>query len=162
LTGGLRGRKWSLYEGGIREPFLLRWPGTIPAGKVNETTVLAAIDLLPSLCALAGVKLPQDYVPDGLDMSPALLGQATPLRQKPIMWEYGRHAGCRPFLKKDQSPHLAIRDGQWKLLMNADGSDLQLYDLREDVAEQTSIAADHADVAQRLSQQLLEWDRGLR
>ncbi len=162
LTGGLRGRKWSLYEGGVREPFIVRWRGTIPAGKVNETTIVAGIDLLPSLCALAGVKLPEGYTPDGLDMSAALLGKTAPQRQEPIMWEYGRHAGCRPFLKKDQSPHLAIRDGRWKLLMNADGSDLQLYNLQVDVAEQTNVATDHADLVKRLSQQLLEWDRALR
>jgi arylsulfatase A-like enzyme len=161
LTGGLRGRKWSLYEGGIREPFIVRWQGTIPAGKVNDTTVVAGIDLLPSLCALAGVKPPEDYSSDGLDLSAALLGKAAPLRQKPIMWEYGRHAGCRPFLKKDQSPHLAIRDGRWKLLMNARGSDMQLYNLQADVAEQTNVADEYPSVAKRLSQQLLEWDRAL-
>jgi len=161
LTGGLRGRKWSLYEGGIREPFIVRWRGVIPSGKVNETTVVAGIDLLPSLCPLAGVKLPDDYTPDGLDMSDALLGNATLLRPKPIMWEYGRHAGCRPFLKKDQSPHLAIRDGDWKLLMNANGSETQLYNLQADVAEQTNVADEHPNVVKRLSQQLLEWDRAL-
>lgn len=161
LTGGLRGRKWSLYEGGIREPFVVRWRGTIPAGKVNETSVVSGIDLLPSLCALAGVKLPEDYKPDGLDMSAALLGKAAPLRQKPIMWEYGRHAGCRPFLKKDQSPHLAIRDGRWKLLVNADGSDMQLYNFQADVTEQNNVAHEYPSVVKRLSQQLLEWDRAL-
>ncbi len=162
LTGGLRGRKWSLYEGGIREPFIVRWRGTIPAGKLNETTVVAGIDLLPSLGTLAGLKLPEGYTPDGLDLSAALLGRAALPRQKPIMWEYGRHAGCRPFLKKDQSPHLAIRDGHWKLLMNARGTDIQLYSLEADVAEQTNVAGDHADVVKRLSHQLLEWDRALR
>ncbi len=79
----------------------MRWRGTIPAGKVNETTVVAGIDLLPSLCALAGVKLPEGYTPDGLDLNAALLGRPAPPRLKPIIWEYGRHAGCRPFLKKD-------------------------------------------------------------
>jgi arylsulfatase A-like enzyme len=161
LTGGLRGRKWSLYEGGIREPFVVRWRGTIPAGKVNETTVVAGIDLLPSLSALAGVKLPEDYRPDGLDLSAALLGQTAAQRQGPIMWEYGRHAGCRPFLKKDQSPHLAIRAAHWKLLMNARGSDVQLYNLQTEVAEQTNLADEHPSVVKRLSQQLLEWDRAL-
>ena len=123
---------------------------------------MAGIDLVPSLCALAGVKLPEGYTSDGLDLSAALLGRAAPLRQKPIMWEYGRHAGCRPFLKKDQSPHLAIRDGRWKLLMNADGTDVQLYNLQADVAEQTDVADEHPSVVKRLSQQLLEWDRALR
>jgi len=161
LTGGLRGRKWSLYEGGVREPFIVRWPGTIPAGKTNETTVVAGMDLLPSICALAGAKLPAGYTPDGLDMSAAFLGKAAPVRPQPVMWEYGRHAGCFPGLKKDKSPHLAIRDGDWKLLMNADGSDLQLYNLQADVAEQTNVADKHANIVKRLSQQLLAWDRSL-
>jgi arylsulfatase A-like enzyme len=161
LTGGLRGRKWSLYEGGIREPFIVRWPGVVPAGQVNDTTVMAGIDLLPSLCALAGVKLPPGYAPDGLDLSAVLLGQTAAPREQPIMWEYGRHAACRPFLKKDQSPHLAIRDRDWKLLMNADGSELQLYNLQLDVAEQINVAGEHPGVVKRLSQALLEWDRAL-
>src|SRR5207247_507731 len=74
-SGGLRGLKWSLYEGGIREPFLVRWNGKIPAGRVNETTILASVDLFPTLCHLAGIPLPKDVAFDGEDLSAVLLGE---------------------------------------------------------------------------------------
>ena len=135
-TGGLRGRKWSLYEGGLRQPLIVRWPGRARAGVVNETTVVAAIDLLPSLCDIAGVALPEGYKSDGVDQSRELLGEVNTVRARPIFWEYNSLGGnLRPGLEKDQSPTLALRDGDWKLLVNPDGSDLQLYDLADDRAE---------------------------
>lgn len=158
-TGGLRGRKWSLYEGGLRAPLIVRQPGTVPAGQVNERTVLAAYDLLPSLARIVGMALPEDYEPDGRDFSDALLGLAEPERDGAIMWEYGTlpAVGLRPGLKRDQSPPLAIREGDWKLLMNAEGGERELYNIVTDPGETENLIEAHPDKAERLSGQLLAW-----
>src|SRR5262249_3578963 len=88
-VGGLRGSKLSLYEGGIRVPFVVWWPGKAKAG-VNDKTVISALDLLPSLAAVCGARLPKDYRPDGEDLSAALRGEQ-PTRTNPLFWEYGRN-----------------------------------------------------------------------
>jgi arylsulfatase A-like enzyme len=158
LTGGLRGRKWSLYEGGLREPLIVRWSGTIPAGTVNRETVMAAVDLLPSLCALAGVSLPEGYEPDGLDLSEAMLGRAAPARSRPLFWEYNSLGGnIRPGLKKDQSPNLAMRDGDWKLLLNADGTGAELYNLACDPTEADNLASRNSERVATMRPLLLGW-----
>ncbi len=160
-SGGLRGMKWSLYEGGIREPFLARWPGKIPAGKTDETTVLGAVDLLPTLCALAGVSAAKDAKFDGVELSAALLGKPQQ-RSRPLFWEYGRKADyLYPAKKEDRSPNLAIRDGQWKLLINADGAEEQLYDLAADAHETKNVSHMHPEVAKRLREQVLAWRAAL-
>jgi len=82
-TTGLRGSKLSLYEGGIRLPFIAWGPGLVPAGVTNDATVLAAVDLFPSLCRLCGAKVPAGVTPDGEDLSPVLLGK-TPRRTAPL------------------------------------------------------------------------------
>ena len=74
-TGGLRGKKRSLYEGGVRVPFIVRWPGHTPAGVTDTSTVMTAVDLLPTLCAAAAVKLPTDYQGDGENLLAALQGK---------------------------------------------------------------------------------------
>ncbi len=159
-TAGYRGRKWSLYEGGIRMPLIARWKGRVPAGRINETTILAAIDLFPSFCALAGVETPEVAF-DGQDMSDALLGGRRQ-RTRPIYWEYGRNETyLRPGLESDQSPNLAIRDGDWKLLVNADGTGAELYDFRVGTSERKPVTARYPDVARRLAEKLLLWRRSL-
>ena len=155
-TNGLRGRKWSLYEGGIREPLMVRWTGRAPAGKVNEETVVAAVDLFPTFCRLAGLE-PPDVAFDGEDMSEVFLG-ATRRRKRALFWEYGRdETYLRPGLREDQSPNLAIRDGDWKLLMNHDGTSVELYDLSQSSDETNNAAAANPEVAERLSRRLMEW-----
>ena len=74
-TNGLRGMKWSLYEGGIQTPFIIRWPGHVPAGVTNTTTVLTAVDIFPTLCALTGVAPPEGVEFDGEDASLAFKGE---------------------------------------------------------------------------------------
>lgn len=155
-----RGRKWSLYEGGIRVPFLARWPGHIPAGETDSTTILNGIDLFPTFGSLANVPLP-DVDFDGQDMSRALLG--TPQqRSEPLFWEYGREDFyLKPGNPRFRSPNLAIRDGKWKLLINADSTDIALYDLERDQAETTNIKDEHPDVTRRLAGEVLGWRRSL-
>jgi arylsulfatase A-like enzyme len=162
FTGGLRGRKWSLYEGGIREPLIIRWIGHAPAGHVNETTVAASIDLLSSLCALAGVELPKNYESDGVDLGAALLDQKDFTRSRPIHWEYNSLGGnIRPGLEKDRSPTLATRDGDWKLLINPDGSDVELYNLAADRDESDNLAARFPRRVARMRERLFAWYHSL-
>ena len=159
-AAGQRGRKWSLYEGGIRMPLIARWKGVIPAGRVDDASVMAAIDLFPTFCKLASVGPPAATF-DGEDFSQALLGRLQ-TRQRPLFWEYGRDATfLRPGAPQDRSPNLAVRQGNWKLLVNDDGSQLELYDLATDRAEQRNVAADHPQVAGELKNKLLAWRSSL-
>ncbi len=160
-SGGLRGMKWSLYEGGIREPFLVRWPARIPAGKTDSATVVASIDLFPTLCSLVGVALPKDASLDGVDASAAFLGTPLP-RGKPLLWEYGRQADYLfPREPGARSPNLAIRDGNWKLLVNADGTGAELYDVTADPNETKNLATENPAEAERLRQAVLAWRKEL-
>lgn len=155
-TNGLRGQKNSLYEGGIRMPFALRWPAAVKAGQKDTSSVVTALDLFPSLCAMAGIPLPKGYKPCGEDMSRALTGQGA-VHQKDMMWDFGRNnAFARP--KNDnRSPHLAIRRGDWKMLMNSDGSQVELYNLAEDVNERHNVASEHASLVKQLKRELRKW-----
>ncbi|MBC8352027.1 MAG: sulfatase-like hydrolase/transferase [Planctomycetes bacterium] len=159
-TAGMRGRKWSLYEGGIRMPLIARWKGKIPAGVVDGTSVMTAVDLFPTFCGLANVAAPTvDF--DGVTMAKALLGKPHQ-RSKPIMWEYGRDKTyLQPARPLDRSPNLAIRDGKWKLLVNDDGSGLELYDLSTSNKEYANVAGEHVELAKKLSTDLLAWRRSL-
>jgi arylsulfatase A-like enzyme len=160
-SGGLRGSKLSLYEGGLRMPFIVRWPTHTPAGHVDERTVLHAVDLFPSLCALAGVPLPRDVGLDGRDLSRALLGKPT-IRAEPLFWEYGRNDTAFSYPKgRDRSPNLAVREGNWKLLVNADGNGSELFDLAADVAEEKNLASDNPLLASRLTRAALAWRKSL-
>ncbi len=163
-TGGLRGSKLSLYEGGIREPLLVWWPGRAAAGQVNERTVLGAVDLLPSFCKLAGASIPPATAErlDGEDLSGAFIS-GTPTRRRPLFWEYGRNAEsfAYPNEPTNRSPRLAVRDGRWKVLVNPDGSQAELYDLTADLREEKNLATSQAELTKRLSDQVLQWWKGL-
>jgi N-acetylgalactosamine-6-sulfatase len=155
--GPFRGRKRSLYEGGIRLPFIARLPGVVPAGHVDDSSVLSGADLLPTACALAGVSLPAGYAGDGEDRSSVLRGSPGP-RTRPLLWEW-RFAIPGPIVNK--SPILAIRDGRWKLLLNPDRSRVELYDIPADPFELNNLAAAHSDVVSRLAQAALDWQATL-
>ncbi len=162
-TAGLRGSKDSLYEGGIREPFIVRWPEHVEAGRFDRSTVIHGADLFPTLCALTLTTLPVGVPFDGEDMSQAIVGHGQ-TRTRPIFWEYGRNnekAFGYPPAPKDRSPNVAVRDGKWKLLVNADGSDAELYDMEADPNETKDVAEAETETAARLKQLALEWRKGL-
>jgi arylsulfatase A-like enzyme len=161
-SGGLRGSKLSLYEGGIRLPFIARWPGRVPSGRVDDQTVLGAVDLLPTLAAMARAKLPGELALDGENMSAALEGKPV-RRARPLFWEYGRNekSFSYPPLPRDRSPNLAVRDGPWKLLVNADGSGAQLFDVVTDRSETNDLASQQPDHVQRLTKLVLDWRKSL-
>ncbi|MGI6543002.1 MAG: sulfatase-like hydrolase/transferase [Limnochordia bacterium] len=157
-TGSMRGGKGSLYEGGIRVPGIVRWKGRIEPGQVNTQTVFSTLDLLPSLCAIAEVALPAGVTFDGEDLSAALLGEQL-RRTHPLFWEYGHMQDYypRPPSATDQSPTLAVRDGDWKLLVNTDGSGAELYNIGSSRFEFRDLAGDYPEITARLSQMVRDW-----
>jgi N-acetylgalactosamine-6-sulfatase len=151
--GPFRGRKRSLYEGGVRVPYIVRWPGHVPAGRIDDSSVVAGVDQLPTLARLCGLELPADHALDGEDRSRVWLGQPEP-RTRPLLWEWRfRIAGH----VLNMSPQLAIRDGDWKLLMNPDRSRVELYNLPRDPLQVDNVAGQHPEIVEKLSAQVLAW-----
>jgi N-acetylgalactosamine-6-sulfatase len=151
-TGGLRGQKRSLFEGGVRVPFAVRWPGHTQAGLKNETTVLSTVDMLPTLCAAAGVELPADYQGDGENLLSAFNGELVK-RTRPLFWEWKGYAG-----KPDMWPGLAVRDGEWKLMTTYDGKRVELHRIPSDRAESENLADQYPEVVARLQKLAFEWN----
>lgn len=159
-TGGLRGRKWSLYEGGIREPLIVCWPGTIEPAQVDKTSVINAVDFYPTFCSLAGIAAPKVNW-DGIDFKRALFKKPIN-RNKPMYWEYGRNPSyLRPAEEYDRSPVLAVRQNDWKLLINADGTDVQLYNLRQSRDESANLANQYPLITNLLTRKLMKWKDSL-
>ena len=140
-NGALRDYKHSLYEGGIRVPFIVRWPDRLPKGTVCDEPVIS-LDVTPTICAAAGIELPKDRVYDGKDMLPALHGQQKgPLHQN-LFWDDGTELW-------------AVREGKWKLI-SVKGT-LGLYDLSTDLGEKKDVLKQNSDVAERLERDYRAW-----
>lgn len=156
----LRGAKTDLYEGGIREPFIVRWPARLPAGATFRAPV-TAMDLLPTLCAAAGARIPDTMAVDGVDLLPFLRGERLGPPHASLYWKI-KSAG-------------ALRRGDWKLVLL--GPDWQperynppseiatwrpqLYDLATDPGERRDLATERADLARELQAEWQAWNRTL-
>lgn len=154
--GPFRGRKRSLYEGGIRSEFLVRWPGQVAAGREEKDAVIGSVDFLPTVCALAGFPLPAGAKPDGEDVSDILRGASRP-RKGPLYWEWLFEVWGPDYTP----PQIAVRDGKWKLLLNPDRSRVELYDIPTDREERKDVAADNPQVVEALAQKAVEWQKTL-
>ena len=141
-TGGLRGRKADLYEGGIRVPAIVRWPGHVAPGTTSDAPVIG-YDLLPTLAAAAGAALPIDRPLDGEDVSAVLRSQAF-ARRRPLYWEF----------EDDQGFHYALRDGDHKLLADKSLAKVRLFDLRRDRFEVEDVSAARPDLVKSLLETL--------
>jgi arylsulfatase A-like enzyme len=153
-AGDLHGRKWSLYEGGIRVPFIAVWPGKIPAGKIDVKSVMSVVDFVPTVASLTDTKVTAGYISDGRDLSEVLKGKRQ-TSQKDMYWYYNNNP--IPGKKENVSPLLAIRSGKWKLLMNPDGSKKELYNLETDHRETTNISSEQKAITKDLSMKLIKW-----
>lgn len=151
-TGGHRGRKRSLLQGGIGVPFIARWPGKIPRGKIDDVTPLTAVDLLPTFCAVANAPLPGSYTADGVNQTAALLGQADPRRAQPIFWQWPTNAKTG-----DNWPTLAVRVDQEKLLLGKDARPLELFQFPEDRLEKNNRSSQAPAEVKRLQTLLAAW-----
>ncbi len=156
-AGPFRGRKRSLYEGGIRVPGIVRWKGHVPAGKIDDTSVVAGVDWLPTIAKLANAPVPASHKLDGEDASDVMLGQSR-ARKGPLFWEWRLRVIGEPF---HQSPVLAMREGDWKFLMNPGRSRVELYDIKKDLTQLNNVAEKNPQIVARLGEQLLSWQREL-
>ncbi len=145
----LRGGKFSTYEGGMREPTLMRWPGRIPAGKVCGE-VCGTIDMLPTFAGLAGGKVPTDRVIDGRDIWPLMSGKP---KAKSPHDAYYYYRGTR--LE-------AVRCGRWKLRITGKKNAVELYDLAADISEKKNMAGNNPDVVKRLREKMQHFDEQLK
>lgn len=163
-AGPFRGSKGSILEGGIRSSLIAWGPGLIEASKRgthDERSVFASFDLVPSLLRIAGARAAAEGVAfDGEDVSEALLGRSTAARRAPIFWRRppGRHA---PASERGSLPALAVREGDWKLLCDYDGSRAQLFDLARDRGETNDLASAQPAVVERLRSLVLAWHRSV-
>jgi arylsulfatase A-like enzyme len=144
-NGPFRGGKSSVYEGGIRVPCLIRWPGVIPPGSVTEQVALT-MDLLPTLVGAAGGKLPTGRKFDGVDLRGVLRGESQ-VFPRTVFWRY----------KRGEARRKAVRDGNLKLVWN-DGQE-ELFNLDKDVRESTNVLAQHPRAARDLRLKLAAWEQ---
>lgn len=150
-TGGLRGRKRSMYEGGIRVPGIARFPGRIPAGTTADVPVVGT-DLFPTVLALAGLRPPADRTIDGDDVFPVLAGRSTAARTRALYW------------RLDMAPnnlHMALRQGDWKVVAARDFSKVELYNLRDDPREATDRAGAEKDRLAAMTAALRDHNAGV-
>lgn len=154
--GPFRGRKRSLYEDGVRLPFVVRWPGHVPAGRVDGS-MIGAVDFLPSVAKLCGVPVPADANGDGEDRSDVLLGASKP-KTRPLYWQWRFNIAGHV---NNVSPILSMRDGDWKLMMNPDRSRVELYNIPRDPMEVRNVAPENPQIVERMARKLLAWQEEL-
>ncbi len=139
-SGPLRGIKRDLTEGGIRVPFLARWPGHIRPGSTNRLPV-AFWDVLPTFAEIAGAPTPRGL--DGISFAPSLFGRPQTNRHEFLYWEF-----------HERGYQQAVRHGDWKGLRLAPGKPLELYDLANDLGETNNVAASRPEVVARIEEYL--------
>jgi arylsulfatase A-like enzyme len=161
-AGPFTGLKATLFEGGIRSPLIAWGPGLIAPGqrgRINESSVFAAIDLVPSLLHLAGIMAPQDAKFDGENLADTLVGKNEKSRSAPIFFR--RPPDRKNFRSYKNLPDLAVRDGKWKLLCDFGGQRPRLHDLTTDPSEATNLAEQHPDVTRRLVTATIAWNNNM-
>jgi arylsulfatase A len=145
-THGLRGRKRYTYEGGIRVPGVIRWPGHIKPGSVSDEPVFGC-DYFPTVCEILGVPLPKDRTIDGASILPVFAGKPV-RRATPIFW-HNNHFEMR----------LAITEGDWKLVGNAEHTKFELYNLKDDIAETTDVSSKFPERFESMKMHMIAQDK---
>ena len=153
-AGGMKSHKRSLYRGGVCVPLFVRWPGHVPAGKINKTTMLSAVDMLPTLAAVTSVELPADYRGDGENLLPALLG-APKERSKPLFWKWnGDHSALN-------WPSYSMSDGEWTLLLSEDHTQAALYNTVSDRDQIHDVSALYPERVSQMERAIDGWVNSL-
>lgn len=158
----LRSGKGSYYEGGIREPLFVFWPGKIKPGSHSDLPV-TNIDFFPTLLEVAGISQIKNKTLDGLSLMPVFTGKAA-LAERPLFWHFPIY--LEAYLKEgDQTqdplfrtrPGSAIRKGDWKLIQYFENNDIELYNLKDDLSEKNNLATTHPEKAKEMMEMLNNW-----
>ena len=150
-SGGLRGRKRDMHEGGIRVPGIARWPGKITPGSKCSVPVIGS-DMFPTLLTMGGAELPKDRTLDGVNVRSVLDGSATKLaRPQPLFWR----------LHMAPNAKIAMRVDDWKILANAELTQFELYNLKNDPQESTDLADQEPERLASLRDQLVKHNAGI-
>ena len=156
----LRGGKGMLYEGGIRVPYIFRWPGKIPTGTVCDQ-LINSVDLYPTLLEVAGVQPPPNYPLDGVSYLKALTsGGKAPLNRDAIFWHFPGYLGAGAGSWRT-TPAGAIRSGDWKLQEFFEDGRIELYNLRDDLGQTNNLAQKLPDKAKELHARLADWRQAI-
>jgi arylsulfatase len=157
FNAGMRGRKGTVWRGGTRVPSFWRWPGSLPAGE-DVAAVTAHLDVLPTLCELAGAQIPETLRPalEGRSLVPLLHDAAAPWPDRRLVTHLGRWD--RGQAAKSQLAHCRIREGRWSLVNTQNRPDAwELCDVAADPGETRDVAAAHPDVVARLEAAYDDW-----
>ena len=159
----LRGSKGMLYEGGIREPLVIKWPGITQAGSQSDEPVIG-VDLYPTLLEATGSAKPKDYLLDGKSLVPLLKDASNSLDRPALFWHFpaylqGYTARHGPFRT---TPAGAIRMGDWKLIEYFEDNSLELYNLKQDLGEKKNLAQAMPEKTRELHQALLTWRKQVK
>ena len=142
----LRGGKGWVYEGGIREPWIIRYPGVTKAGSVSEE-LICSIDLFPTVAAAAGIEI--NHLVDGIDLTSALRGEK--LDRQSLYWHYPHYSN------QGGIPGGAIREGNYKLFERYEDGRVHLYDLENDISEEKDLASEKPELVQEMRKRLHQW-----
>ncbi len=148
----LRGGKGWLYEGGIREPFIIKAPGVTKPGEKCSTPVIST-DFYPTILDYCGLNLLPKQHKDGVSLLPLLKGKR--IGRKDIFWHYPQYAG------KGDSPAAAIREGDWKLLEFYEDNHVELYNLKKDISEKNDVSKQYPELVKKLTNKLHNWQKNV-
>jgi len=157
----LRGSKGMLYEGGIRVPMIVHWPGKVKPGGVCDVPVIG-IDFYPTMLEMAGVRQPSGHILDGLSIVPLLRGKGT-LNRKAIFWHFPAY--LEAYNEKQwpwrTTPAGAVRQGDFKLIEYFEDGTIELYNLKDDLSEKNDLAGSMPEKAEDLHRTLIEWRKNV-
>ena len=157
----LRGGKGMLYEGGVRVPYIFRWPGKIPAGTTCDQPI-NSVDLYPTLLEVAGVTAPANYPLDGMSYFKALTsGGKDPLGRDAIFWHFPGYLGAGAGSWRT-TPGGAVRSGDWKLQEYFEDGHLELYNLRDDLSQTNNLASKLPERTKELHARLAAWREAIK
>jgi arylsulfatase A-like enzyme len=148
----LRGGKGWMYEGGIREPLIITWKGTIRPGQQSAVPV-SSPDFYPTVLEVAGAEPPEGHKLDGTSLVPLFssAGPVPEMEDRPLYWHYPHYGN------QGGAPAAAVRQGEWKLIRWLEDDRRELFNLAQDIGETNDVADDHPEIVERLSEQLADW-----
>jgi len=157
LTGGFRGRKGDTYDGGMRVPYIFKWPGKIKPGSASAERIIG-VDIYPTLLGLAGVEKPASYPLDGVDLAPLLTGKMKALADREVYCFYPKYAQFKAKTGTWQfSWRNVIYDGDYKLIEYPEYGDYEMFNLDDDPKEEKNLAMKQPEKRDAFTRKLHQW-----